>query len=258
MIKYIETKYNIVPINDKFYKNITICKNKNISTQKYCIKTQSLLKNRLLQKEIDILLSIQHPNIIKIKWWSIHPYIFYIVPYYPKGDLFDLITKTKLKNNYKMIITIFQKIVSIVDDLHSTFKLIHRDIKPENILLTNNYEPIMIDFEYAIRIDNPIMITVCGSPEYASPEMIMGDTYDYKTDYWSLGVLLYVMIFRTYPIGHSNCSFQEMKQLFLQKPFCFVVHKMIPNHLKQILDSLLQFNPKYRQNLKKIKKLCNK
>ena len=118
-----------------------------------------------------------------------------------------------------MITTLFQKIVSVVDDLHSTYKLIHRDIKPENILLTHNYEPIIIDFEYVIRINNPVMITICGSPEYTSPEMIMGDMYDHRTDYWSLGVLLYVMIFKTYPIGNSNCSFKDMKQLFLRKPF---------------------------------------
>ena len=87
-------KYNIIPLcNGRLHHNVTICKHKSDSNQRFCVKTKSLSNKTLLQKEIDILSSIEHPNIIKIKKWSIHPFLFYIVPYYQKEIYLILLSK---------------------------------------------------------------------------------------------------------------------------------------------------------------------
>ena len=71
--------------------------------------------------------------------------------------------------------------------------IIHRDIKPENILLT--YDVIKItDFGWAAHCINGMRNTVCGTPLYLSPQLILGEEYSKGADVWALGILTYELI----------------------------------------------------------------
>ena len=70
----------------------------------------------------------------------------------------------------------------------------HRDIKPENILCFGDTLKLA-DFGSSNIIDKIMKETVCGTPEYLSPEMILKQGHNEKVDVWSIGVLLYELVF---------------------------------------------------------------
>jgi BR serine/threonine kinase len=81
----------------------------------------------------------------------------------------------------------------------------HRDLKPENLLLNSNHDVLIADFGMAQLIKTGNLSTSCGSPHYASPQIIEGHAYDAKcTDVWSIGVILYALITGSLPFDHDN------------------------------------------------------
>lgn len=73
----------------------------------------------------------------------------------------------------------------------------HRDIKPENILWTTNDEEAVLkiaDFGFAKMSAEQLMTTACGTPMYFAPEILLGVPYDNGVDYWSLGVITYILL----------------------------------------------------------------
>ena len=67
-------------------------------------------------------------------------------------------------------------------------------MKPENILLDELGNIRLTDFGLAKKIDNSMTHTMCGTPEYMSPEIIKGDFYGKASDWWTFGILLYEML----------------------------------------------------------------
>lgn len=104
-----------------------------------------------------------------------------------------------------------------IDYIHSK-KVVFRDLKPENIMIGKNGYPKIIDFGLAKQLpytklseDNIIRkytkcYTMCGTPEYISPEMLVKKEYDYAVDLWAFGVLIYEMVFMITPFVNNADS----------------------------------------------------
>ena len=74
--------------------------------------------------------------------------------------------------------------------------VVHRDLKPENLLYSSPEPDAVVkisDFGLAKVISNDLMTTACGTPGYVAPEILIGQGYDFSVDYWSIGVILYVL-----------------------------------------------------------------
>ena len=69
-------------------------------------------------------------------------------------------------------------------------KIVYRDLKPENVLIDFSGYIKIIDFGFA-KILKGTTSTMCGTPEYMCPELILGRGYDFGVDWWAFGVLLY-------------------------------------------------------------------
>lgn len=84
-------------------------------------------------------------------------------------------------------------IIQAIQFLHSrTPKIIHRDIKPENVLICGKTLKIA-DFGWSNYHDD-LRNTYCGTPDYLSPEMILGTGHNEKLDIWGLGILTYELL----------------------------------------------------------------
>ena len=89
----------------------------------------------------------------------------------------------------------------------------HRDLKPENLLLRsedNDSEIKIADFGFVKKVTTPNSLTTqCGTPGYVSPEILEGVPYDTKSDMWSLGVIVYILLG-----GYPPFSDQNQRELF--------------------------------------------
>jgi serum/glucocorticoid-regulated kinase 2 len=89
--------------------------------------------------------------------------------------------------------------------LHDS-KIIYRDLKPENILLNKDGYIMLADFGLAkiVSSSGSEPNSFCGTPEYLSPEMIVGSGHDFTVDWWALGILIYEMIIGIPPFYNQN------------------------------------------------------
>ena len=107
----------------------------------------------------------------------------------------------------------------------------HRDIKLDNILLDKDNNLKLCDFGISLKIDkNNYYTDRCGTPAYIAPEIIKSKYKGFKSDYWSLGVTLYILLTASPPFRAK--SFNSIKGLILQKPLEF------PSDLSQITEDL--------------------
>lgn len=77
----------------------------------------------------------------------------------------------------------------------------HRDIKPDNIKYFKG-KPTLLDFGFACQLPNGIKTNLTesiGTPSYMSPEMLKNKGYNFKSDIWSLGVIIYEMVYGSFP-----------------------------------------------------------
>merc|ERR1712238_328781 len=70
---------------------------------------------------------------------------------------------------------------------------VYRDLKPENVLIDKDWYPLICDFGFAKFVADKTY-TLCGTPNYLSPEIIMNRGHDASTDHWALGILIYEMV----------------------------------------------------------------
>ncbi|KAJ3040300.1 Map microtubule affinity-regulating kinase [Rhizophlyctis rosea] len=160
-----------------------------------------------LKREVRIMRLLHHPNITQLyDVIETEREIVLVMEHVEGGELFDYIVAHK-RLKEKIARRLFRQIVSAVDYCHQS-SIIHRDLKPENILLDNDRNVKIIDFGFVKLYDREDMLkTFCGSPFYASPEMILGKQYiGPEVDIWSMGVILFALLNGHLPFRDANTT----------------------------------------------------
>ena len=162
----------------------------------------------LFKREKDIFRELDHPNIVKFyESYEDKKFFHVVMEYCSGGELFDRVVE-KGHLDERQCSFIMQKIFSALKYLHER-GIVHRDIKPENFLFANydtDAEIKLIDFGLSRKIDDldVKLQTKAGTPLYVSPEVLKG-SYDYRCDYWSAGVTMYVLLSGRHPfIAETN------------------------------------------------------
>ncbi|KAK8896527.1 hypothetical protein M9Y10_014435 [Tritrichomonas musculus] len=163
-------------------------------------------QSKYVQREINILIRVQHPTIIGFRGFSEKDFsdnnnIMILMDYMPKGSLADVLDQIGkslkpdgFENTQKQIILV--GIARGLMILHSK-RIIHRDIKPENILLDENYYPKITDFGFSKIVDpgnSSNQSAQLGTCAYMAPEVMNGVRYNSKADVYSFGILMYELI----------------------------------------------------------------
>ena len=158
--------------------------------------------------EINILMKMDHPNIVKIfEFYNSKTHYYLITEYCSGGCLFDLIIKNNGPFAEIQASYIMNQLFSVVNYCHK-MKIIHRDLKPENILVNKNengFVKIKIcDFGTSLCFKRgEIQDKIVGSIYYIAPE-VLKKKYNSKCDLWSCGVIMYILLTGIPPFGGNN------------------------------------------------------
>ena len=212
-------------------------------------KMKKKMKNKIFN-ENEIITRFNHINIIYVfQIIDEENDIYIVMEYCNKGELFDyIVSHKKLDENEASIF--FYQLINGVDYIHKK-GVAHRDLKPENLLLTSDKTLKIIDFGLSHEYkENSLLKTKCGSPSYASPEIVMGQLYDgFKVDIWCCGIILYAMLCGYLPFEGDN-----NKELFSDILKCNPEYpSFLSEKSKNLIQSLLKIHPEERLTIEQIK-----
>ncbi|XP_050672694.1 cAMP-dependent protein kinase catalytic subunit alpha-like [Leptidea sinapis] len=141
--------------------------------------------------EKKILSGLNFPFLVYMKYFfKDNVYLYFILPYVPGGEMFSHLRKLgKFDENTSKFYA--AQVILALEYLHAC-ELVYRDLKPENILIDRTGYIKITDFGFCKLIRGRTW-TLCGTPEYLAPEIILSKGYGMSVDWWSLGILIYEM-----------------------------------------------------------------
>ena len=199
---------------------------------------------RRVANEVEIHWQLRHASILELfNYFEDSHYVYLVMELCKNGELFKFITKRSRPLSEPEARGILIQLVSGLKYLHSN-NIIHRDLKLSNLLLSETFDLKIADFGLAARLNDAFgeQKTMCGTPNYISPEIVSRRPYGLETDLWSLGCMMVTIL-----TGSPPFQSQEVKKT-LSKASKLEYH--LPDNLspesKNLIHRLLQLDPKNR------------
>ena len=234
----------------------------NIENKKEKYACKILLKSNIKDeddnvrclREMDILKKMHHVNVVRTyEIISTEDTYYIFMDFCAKGELFNYIVEQQHLSEEKSAFFYYQ-LVNGIEYIHNK-GVCHRDLKPENLLLTEKMKLKIIDFGLSNYFSGNLLETPCGSPCYASPEMVMGNSYNgFCIDIWSSGIILYAMLCGYLPFEEvENDEYNEV--LFRNIVSCNVEYpnEFITPIARDLLMKILVKDPRKRITIDDIK-----
>ena len=205
------------------------------------------------RRETDAAASLEHPNIMPVYEYGERGGLAYLVmPYISAGTLRDV-----MENDGQMAfnssVNYIEQMAAALDFAHAR-GVIHRDIKPANMLLTPDGRLLLTDFGLVkVLTDNQseqMRLTGAGAPvgtpDYMSPEQVIGGEVDGRADQYSLGVVLFQMLTGTTPFQGETPMQIASQQLHMQPPAPRSLRPDLPEAAERVLLSAMAKRPDER------------
>jgi serine/threonine protein kinase len=213
-----------------------------------CSKTNEYLALKILKKsavvrlkqvdhiisEKTILKAISHPFIVSLQGsFQDSTCLYLALEYVPGGEFFGYLRRMG-RLEAKHCAFYAAQIVSIFEYLHQ-YRIAYRDLKPENILIDQEGYLKLTDFGFG-KVIKTYTLTVCGTPDYLAPEVLLNKGHSTSVDFWTLGIFIYEMLVGYPPfIGQDTMG---TYQKILTGKYSFP--KFVDVHGKQLVKNLLQ------------------
>jgi tRNA A-37 threonylcarbamoyl transferase component Bud32 len=211
------------------------------------------------KQEAQLTARLDHPNILRVFDTGEIARQFYIEMEFVEGQSLRTYLGSHMRMRETDILGIASQIAGALDYAHTvpiktadgdTIKgILHRDIKPENIMITSAGAVKLMDFGAAkpMSVNTRTMQgTVVGTPHYMSPEQINGDALDARSDFFSLGVLIYELCTGHRPFEAENlasllwkiddCKFERVRKL----------RPAISPLTEELIEKMLSKDPEHR------------
>lgn len=168
-------------------------------------------ETQFLAREVQIILSVAHPNIVRtvdvfVRSRKVH----FVMEYLQGGELFDFIAENTHFTEVHAA-SVMADLLRALAYLHAR-GIAHRDVKLENLLCANITWPLNVklaDFGFANYVNaagGPVLSSFVGTPYYIAPEMLRGNPHGCPVDVWASGVVMYILLSGKFPFGGKNES----------------------------------------------------
>lgn len=199
-----------------------------------CLAKTSIVENGLqdhILNEKKIMEELNHPFILTFHGaMQDEKYIYFVLELLLGGELFKMLrTKSHFPEAWSRFYS--ASVLLAFCQIHAK-KIAYRDLKPENLVMDADGFLKVVDFGLAKKLEGGKTWTLCGTPDYLAPEVILNEGHDWAVDYWALGVLIYEMTAGTPPFYAEDPM--EVYEKILSG------HVSIPSHFSRGLSDLVK------------------
>lgn len=213
--------------------------------REYCTDGDAAVR---LRREVLLSRDLTHPNILKTYHLGDDNSQKYVTMQFVDGpDLAEVIAK-EAPFAVERAVWLGVKLASALAAAHGA-GVVHRDIKPSNILIDEHGEPRITDFGLARLVDGPEITRhgrFVGTPVYASPEQIRGESVDERSDLYSLGIVVFEMVTGLRPFNDDAIKEVERMHLEVEPPNPGEVRPGVPDDLSSLILRCLAKDPEER------------
>jgi len=209
------------------FGQVWLCSSKTDKTKVYALKIQN--KRELLGhhqvdgvlREKAVMASLDHVFVIKlVNTFQDEKSLYMLLKLVQGGELFSILHTSSRdgvkESSAKFYAACILKGLAYMHDRH----ILYRDLKPENVLIDSTGYCVIVDLGFA-KVVMDKTYTLCGTPLYLAPEVILSRGHDKGADYWSLGVLIYEMIFGGTPFFDNHIDQITLFKRIVRGQFMF-------------------------------------
>eukprot|EP00401_Gymnodinium_catenatum_P053746 CAMPEP_0117537176 /NCGR_PEP_ID=MMETSP0784-20121206/41830_1 /TAXON_ID=39447 /ORGANISM="" /LENGTH=376 /DNA_ID=CAMNT_0005333755 /DNA_START=78 /DNA_END=1208 /DNA_ORIENTATION=- len=195
-------------------------------------------------REKRVLYALDHPFIERLYGHFQDPRcLYFALEYVPAGELFALL-RTQGYFTSSTARFYCAQVVCALEHMHDK-EFIYRGLKPEDILLDGDGFIKLVDMGFARELpESGLTHTLCGTPEYASPEVLLNHGHGKPADWWGLGVLAFEMMVGIPPFTHENPM--EVFQQVIRGKIFRPPGRRLDAEPKSFVQALLRANPQER------------
>jgi len=216
------------------------------TTNTYALKTirkKQILERhqeKLILREKKVMMRLRHKRLIALHGtFKDTSRIYFLLDPCLGGELFTLLRKSRY---FKEKVARFYAacVIEAFEYMHSR-QVIYRDLKPENLLLDINGYLKLTDFGFA-KVVKDKTFTLCGTPDYIAPEILIGRGHGKAADWWTLGIFLYEML-------SSISPFYESEPLVMYRRIVkgsYNIPKFLTDQVSRLITGLLQRKTSHR------------